>query len=311
MDGIHNSLIDDLKHEFRGGSMVNRLIIANLSVFLVLLIIKIFAIGLFPESGFFAELVLFLGVPSGFIDLAKKPWTLFTYMFVHLDFFHILWNMLILYWFGKIFIHFAGNERVLPVYVMGGLAGAVFALLAGNLFPGFATEGGFMIGASAGVTAILIAAATIRPNYTIHLFFLGEVRIKWVALFFFVTFLVGIGNLDNTGGHLAHIGGAAIGLLFGLQLNNGTDISEGFANFFDWIGEKLSPKPEPKPKPTIAFKNTVPPTPKRKKRVVVRKNDAIRQAKVDAILDKIKEVGGYDNLSPEEKEYLFRASKED
>ena len=310
MDGYNNSLIDDLKHEFRGGSMVNRIIIANLSVFLLLLIIKILVLGLFQRPEAFGELINLLGVPHGFVDLAKQPWTIFTYMFVHVDFFHILFNLLWFYWFGEIFIQIAGNERVLPVYFMGGLAGAVFYILVLNLLPGLAFSNGFMIGASAGVMAIVVATAAMRPNYELHLLFLGAVKIKWIALFFLVTDLISVSNLSNTGGHLAHIGGAAVGLLFGLQLNNGTDISEGFANFFNWIGEKISPKPKPKPRPTVVYKNTVPPTPKRK-RTVVGKKDAIRQAKVDAILDKIKEVGGYDNLSPEEKEYLFRASKED
>jgi len=242
--------------------------------------------------------------------LIKQPWCVLTHMFLHVGFWHILWNMLLLYWFGKIFIQIAGNERVLPLFVMGGIAGAIFYITFLYLLPGLAGMSSQMIGASAGVMAVIVATAAMRPNYALHLVFLGAVKLKWIALFMVVLDLVSISNMDNTGGSLAHLGGASIGLLFGLQFNNGTDISEGFANFFEWIGDKFKRKPEPKPQPTIVYKNTVPPTRKRK-RAVVQKNDAIRQAKVDAILDKIKEVGGYDNLSPEEKEYLFRASKED
>ncbi len=310
MDSYNNSLIDDLKLEFRSGSMINRIVIANLTVFFLLLIGKILTLGFAQQPDIYNDFVQLLSVPHNFKELAFRPWTIFTYMFIHEEFFHILFNMLWLYWFGKIFVQVAGNDRVLPVYVMGGLAGAIFYILILNLLPGLSFGGSYMLGASAGVTAIVIATATMRPNHTLHLIFLGAVKLKWIALVMILLDLVSVANLTNTGGHLAHLGGAAFGLLFALQLNNGTDISEGFANFFNWVSEKFNPKPVPKPRPTVAFKNTVPPRPKRK-RTVVRKNDDIRQTKIDAILDKIKEVGGYDNLSPEEKEYLFRASKED
>lgn len=310
MDGYNNSLIDDLKREFSNGSMVNRLVIANLTVFLFLLIGKIFMMGLFQSPNTYSEFMSLLAVPQGLTQLAYQPWSILTYMFVHDGFFPILWNLLLLYWFGRIFVQIAGNERVLPLYVMGGIAGAIFYITFLYVVPGLAGTAQPMIGATSAVMAIVVATAAMRPNYSLRLIFLGAVKLKWIALVMVIIDLFSVANMSYAGGSLAHLGGASIGLLFGLQLNNGTDISEGFANFFEWIGDKFKSKPEPKPQPTIVYKNTVPPTRKRK-RAVVQKNDVIRQAKVDAILDKIKEVGGYDNLSPEEKEYLFRASKED
>jgi len=312
MNYYNNSLIDDLKREFSDGSMINRLVIVNLAVFLSILIIKILFEGLLQRPDFFGEFMTWLGVPHSFGSLLLKPWTFLTYMFVHKDFFHILFNLLWLYWFGKIFTQIAGNQRVLPLYIMGGLIGALSYVIVFNLFTALGGGANYMIGASAGVTAIVIATACLRPNYTIHLVFLGAVKIKWIALAHIVLDLVSVANQSNTGGHIAHLGGAALGALFALQLENGNDITEWMNNLFGRLSGNQKTIPRKAPRPKVVYRKANISSQQRQAGASSpSEKDSIRQAKVDAILDRIKEVGGYDNLTTEEKEYLFRASKED
>lgn len=309
MSSYNNSLIDDLKREFSGGSMVNRLIITNLAVFLGIIITKILTAGLFQSPVLFDSILANLGVPYDLMRLLTRPWTLLTYMFVHTDFFHIIFNLLWLWWFGKIFLQFANNRNVLPLYILGGLSGAGFYIIMFFLFPNLAS-GPYMIGASAGVTAIVVATATMRPNYEILLVFLGAVKIKYIALAHILFDLFSVANQSNTGGHLAHLGGAALGFLFAKQLMNGNDIGAPLNRLFDRISGWVSPAPVEKPKPKVVYRRKVK-SPRQYQAGKKKEANMDRQARVDAILDRIKEVGGYDNLSAEEKEFLFKASRED
>ena len=310
------SILDDMKREFSYGNMVTRIVIVNVAVFVLLNIIYLF---LWLGSGgdtpdFYISLKRFFMMPADGWTLFTHPWALITHMFLHEGFFHILWNMLMLYWFGRIVGDFIGNQKILPLYLLGGLVGAVFFFVSANVFPQIVT-GQYALGASGAVMAIVVASGTIAPDYIMRLLFLGDVKLKYiVAVLIFLDFIA-IPAQQNTGGHLAHLGGAAMGFLFVKQLQSGTDlslwvnriinvISDFFNNLFNRKQERKGPK--------VAYKN-----PDLKKKFTARNRgnassdnnpSTDHQEKLDAILDKIKQ-SGYGSLDEEEKEFLFKASK--
>jgi len=296
---------EDLKYQFRQkGDIITQLIIINVGVFVLIYSIQLFFVLFSPKyiSAAQTTVLRWLAVPANVSELIFKPWTLITYMFLHLDFFHILFNMLWLYWLGRILSGLVSNNKILAIYVLGGLAGAFLYILAYNGLPGLRgmLHGGVLLGASAGVFAVVFAAATMSPNFTIFLFLLGPVRLKYIALFSILLDLISIANYSNTGGHIAHIGGALFGFFFIKQLQQGKDWSKGFNNILDGITSIFKPKSKP------ATRNKQPTTPDTS---VGTGRTQQKQAKIDAILDKIA-AAGYDNLTQEEKDFLFRASKD-
>ncbi len=301
------SIWEDLKRQFNYGNMITRIILVNV-VFFVLanianLLITIF--GGFEHNGIFYDKVVkyFAINQSLWFDLTH-PWVIFTHMFFHVDFWHILWNMLFLYWFGRIVGDFIGNHRILPIYLMGGLFGALFYLLSAN----FVGVGSMALGASAAVMAFVVASGVLSPNYTMNLILIGEVKLKYVVAILVFLDLIGIANLGNTGGHFAHLGGALFGWIYVVQLRNGNDWSEPvnkwlgiFSNYFSNIFKRKSKGPR------MVYKNTD--NQKAKGSSLSDKEKPSRhQDRLDAILEKIK-LNGYESLSEEEKEFLFNASK--
>lgn len=242
----------------------------------------------------------FFSVPSDPVQLLKQPWSAFTYMFLHFDFLHLLFNSLYLYWFGKLFLHFIDSRWMLRLYFMGGLAGAVLYIIAFNLIPGFFafSKSSILLGASAAVMAILFAVAAFKPNFTVQLLFIGEVKLKYVALVAFLIDIISIPTLNNTGGHLAHIGGALLGLYYGRHwaLKGVPNISkkEKKKAGFSWFQKKSNLTVTHKRSLTDLEYNTI---------------KVQRQKEVDRILEKIKH-SGYDSLSASEKKILFDASKD-
>ena len=230
----------------------------------------------------------YLLLPSYLPKLAIRFWTPLTYMFMHAGVFHILFNMLWLYWIGQIFEEYLGNKRTIGLYILGGLTGALFFIAAYNLFPFFSevVTGSTVVGASASVMAIIVATATLLPDYSLNLMLLGPVKLKWIAIFYVVLDFLSIAG-PNAGGEFAHLGGALFGFIYIKQLQRGND----------WIGAI-----------TGIFK------PKSKMKVVAKNSDRNspgkpRQDEIDRILDKISQTG-YDSLNKQEKEILFRASKD-
>jgi hypothetical protein len=210
-------------------------------------------------------------------------------MFIHDGIFHILFNMLWLYWLGQIFEEFLGTKRTVGLYLLGGLSGAVLFILSYNIFPAFTQSGvlpgSAVVGASAAVTAVIVGAATIAPNYTIMLFGVLSVKLKWIAIFYIVVDFLGIVG-PNAGGEITHLGGAIFGFVYVRQVQNGKDLIAFITNIF-----------KPRSKLKVASTNRD------------RSSSAApRQDEIDRILDKIS-TSGYDNLSKQEKETLFRASK--
>jgi len=283
---------NELKYKMlNSGSRVNLFIGINIIIFLVIAIIRL-GEWLFTGENAFAELItIYVAVPSNGPDLLSKFWTPFTYMFVHSprDIFHILFNMLWLFWIGRILEEFLNSKKLTFLYIAGGLAGAAFFILCYNLIPVFANRviGASAIGASGAVMAIIIATATLLPNYTIRLLLFGDVKLKWIALIYVVFDILQIQG-SNAGGHLAHLGGAIFGFFFIKSLQNGKDWSKPFENMF-----------KPKKKLKVVSKNyTANP---------VKSNYHPDQKTIDEILDKISQ-SGYERLTAREKEILFRAS---
>jgi membrane associated rhomboid family serine protease len=255
-----------------------------------------------------------LMVGAGWRHNLLHPWVFVTHMFLHEGFWHLLWNMMGLYWFGRIVGDLLGDRRVLPIYLLSGLAGGLVYFLMANVTPGLGF-GSFALGASAAFMGILAVAGVTAPNYLIGLPLLGDVRLKFIVIFFLILDLVGISQGFNSGGSFGHLGGAAMGFLIANQLQNGNDMTVPVNRIWDAITgffEKLfSPR---RPKPKMAYRN-----PDLRKQTVAKaarstgrrsssvSDDLSHQEQLDAILDKIK-MTGYDSLSAIEKEFLFNAS---
>jgi len=291
------SFQSDIRYWLRQGNTVNHLLFWNIAIFVVLGILRLIAYftGTSGLLGFILDQVVLHSSPGVFIT---KPWGLFTYMFAHLNIFHIFFNMLNLYWFGNLFRSFLGNKRVLPLYLLGGITGGLLYILTFNLLysPGPDTT---MLGASASVMCLLLACATLMPNYEIGLLLLGSVKLKWLALAIIILDLISIPS-GNLGGIIAHLGGAALGFVYIKILQNGTDLCQPLI----WLFDTLSGAAASKPRPKRAFK------PKKSPLKVVKKQpEENKQLKLDQLLDKINEKG-LGSLSPEEKAWLDKHSRD-
>lgn len=297
-------MFDEFKNAFqRYNNGHVQLIIINLAVFVVMGVIMVITIvgGL---SGVWSVIHEQFSLPARFTEFLTRPWTLLTYMFMHdlSGILHILFNMLIMYWFGKLFVEYLGSDKLIAVYLLGGIAGGVFYLLAYNTIPFFVTQSDAhrigMVGASASVNAIVVATATLLPNYTFFLLFIGPVRIKYIAAFFvFLSFLGSVGS--NAGGNIAHLGGALMGFLYMKQLQSGVNWGGWITVTLDWFRDLFKEKPKVK----VSY---------RKERTTPTRSapaeKGYTQEEIDRILDKISE-GGYESLTKDEKEKLFNASK--
>ncbi|RMG83448.1 MAG: rhomboid family intramembrane serine protease [Bacteroidetes bacterium] len=312
---MFKSIWEDLRDQFRMGNMVTRLVILNVVVFVVVNIVKLLLLlfnGWDSSSTAFSDFLHFFSLSSSAWTILTHPWTIVTHMFLHEGLFHVLFNMLFLYWFGRIVGDFIGDRKILPLYLVGGLIGGAAYFASFNLL-GYSNAGvGYALGASAGVMAIVVAAGAIAPDYIMRLLFLGNVKLKYIAGGLLVLDLVGIGNNYNTGGHFAHLGGAFFGWFFIEQLKKGNDLSIPVNRFldkiFDFFSETFSGAFRRGPR--VIYRN---PNAKKKAakggRAPRSGNDSgpDYQERLDRILDKIKQ-SGYESLTAEEKEFLFNAS---
>jgi membrane associated rhomboid family serine protease len=294
------SVIDEIKESFRKGTTLHKLIYLNLGLFLAVQIVRII---LFLANAYdsFPGFLNYLAVPANLDVLARRPWTLITYMFLHVDFIHILFNLLWLYWFGTVFLQELGLKKLLSTYLLGGLAGGILYVIAYNLFPVFEAVRGqsIALGASASVMAVVVAAATYQPDRRMHLILIGPVKIVYIALVMFIlTSMVDFSV--NTGGKIAHIGGALTGFLFAYYYRRGKDLTKGFDRMMDTIATWFKPKERLK----VTYKRTA-----QQKRpaddLEYNRQKAEEQKEIDRILDKISKAG-YDSLTSREKEMLFK-----
>lgn len=293
-----SNLIDQLKYAYRTGTMVTRLLFVNIGVFIVLKLIHI--VGFFYQTNFLKIVLPWISGNSDWNIMLHRPWTIITYMFVHEGVLHILFNMLVFYFAGRIFENLLNGRRLLAVYFLGGIAGFIFYFAAFNLFPVFSGSQSIIFGASASIIAVLVAIATYMPNIETRLMLIGNVKLKYIAIFFVALDVLFIDG-GNTGGRLAHLGGALFGFLYSVNLKKGNDWSKGFYVVTDFFRDLIKPRPKMK----VASSSSNFKAPNKKKDA---KEEKIHANKIDSILDKISH-SGYDSLTKAEKEYLFNASK--
>ncbi len=303
---MQNSIWDEIKYIFQQtNNTVLQLILVNVGVYLFINILYLILFLFDSSPVLYKSIIGWLSLPADPVQILLQPWSIITYMFLHESLFHILFNMLVFYWFGLILQRFMSAKKILPVYVYGGIAGAAAYVLAYNIFPAFHDVLGeaILLGASAGVLAVLIAATTLVPNYKIYLLLFGAVRLKYVALFVVLIDLVSIPR-GNAGGHIAHLGGALFGFIFIKQLQQGRDWAVPFNNVFNKLKSFFRLR---RSHIKVEYKNTGKRyTPPRHHAT----EEAEKQKKVDAILDKIAQ-SGYDSLTEKEKEFLFKASRDE
>ncbi|MBC7390894.1 MAG: rhomboid family intramembrane serine protease [Opitutaceae bacterium] len=290
-----SSFIDDIKNAFRKkDNSLNQIIFLNVIVFLFLLVFNVI-LTLSRNRGIYLEILSWLELPANLSVFVTRPWTIFTYFILHEDPFHILFNLMVMYWFGQIIGDLIGSKRITSLYILGGFLGGILYILAYNTIPYFSAHvsNSVLLGASAGVYAIVTAAATLVPDYTMNLLFFGSVRIKYIALFYLII-SVAQTTSTNAGGNIAHLGGAFIGFIFIRQLKKGTDIGKPINATFSFLESVFKKDKQLK----VTFKNPV------KTKVT----GTPSQEDIDKILDKISQTG-YESLTKDEKQKLFHASQ--
>jgi membrane associated rhomboid family serine protease len=297
-----HSLSERLNRFVRDKSVLTRIILVNIVVWGVINFIRVIAF-LYQSSSYPAEdiwmstIQSWLAVPANINVLLSRPWTLLSYMFLHISLWHIFFNMLWLYWFGKIFLEFMNGKKLLSIYIIGGIAGGLAFIAAYNIFPAFGEviNRSIALGASASVLAIVVATAVMVPEYTISLLFIGNIKIKYIAL---VTIVIDVFMIrsDNPGGHFTHLGGALAGLSY-ILINKSSLLASfpSFPGIFSWRFKK-------KTKFRKVHVSNRPLTDEEYNKIKVD-----NQKRIDAILDKIAK-SGYKSLSNEEKEFLFKYS---
>lgn len=288
-----------LIYKFKSANLVVQLIVINAIVFLGVRLIS-FVIQTKP-----GVLTKWFVLPDAFSELIIQPWAFFTYSFLHFDFFHLLFNMLWLHWFGQIVINLFTPKRFLTLYLLGGLFGGLLFVFAYNLFPVFANSAGYLIGASGAVMAMMVFMATYAPNTEIRLFRF-KIKLWHIAAFFVVLDLVRLPTSGNAGGLLAHLGGSIFGYTYARQLFKGNDIGIWFEKIMDAIANLFKTRKAKPFKKVHRTKATL----SGLKRSKEKDTKSDHQKKVDTILDKIGK-SGYESLTKSEKDYLFKSGKND
>ena len=303
--------IDNLRSRYAAATVPVRFVMVNVAVFVIVrvlaLVCLLFAVDAMPA-------IELLEMPSNPVKFLHQPWSVISYMFLHYDVMHILFNMLWLYWFGAMFHQIFGTRRFVGLYFLGGIGGALLYMLAYNVLPLFSSTEGLLLGASASVLAIVAATAVRQPDYKVGLLFFGQISLKWIAIVTIFIDVISIGS-SNAGGHIAHLGGALTGAAFALADRRGTDITAWFNRAIDWIVNLTRRRPRVK---VGNFHNSpftrTKQQPRTDKHQYERDNGRrnsmtpAEEAEMDEILKKIK-LSGYASLTAEEKRRLFEVSK--
>lgn len=296
------SIADDLKFQFKRGGILTRLIFINLGVFVVIKVLYALFF-LFGYHSLIDKLIVQLSVPASLSSLIMRPWTLVSYMFLHEGFFHILFNILWLYWFGQLFLSYFSARQLTAVYLLGGFSGAALYIVAYNVFPVFADSlpVSVALGASASISAIVMAVCFYAPETEIFLMFLGRVKLKYLALVFILFDIIQIAS-DNAGGHIAHLGGVLFGVFFARSMRQGRDLTIGFNRLLDGLVTVFKPSRRLK----VKYRNTS--HVRRESDLDYNARKAAEQTEIDKILDKIA-ASGYESLSKKEKDMLFKVGR--
>lgn len=285
------NILEDLKLQYKMGGIVQRLIFWNVGLFILSLI---FFYSFKTRDFSYPDWLALYSSSSHFVT---KPWTLFTYMFLHGSFLHLLFNMLVLHFSGRLFLTYFTGRQLLGLYLLGGVF-AGFVFLISYYFLGMYSV---LVGASGAIMAVLIATATYAPYMLLRIPLIGTVKLWQVTFVIVLLDLIQL-PLNNTGGHLAHLGGALFGFIYVKLLQNGTDLSKGISKLQDGIEGLFSPKKK------TPFKKVHKNTYQKTTFTKTTQEKDINQKKIDDILDKISK-SGYDSLSKEEKEFLFKVGK--
>lgn len=296
-----SNIITDLRQRFRQGSISLQLIYINIGIYLLVTLVAVF-LKLFGVQGGLP--VHWLEMPADVATLLVQPWSVLTYMFLHADIFHLLFNMLWLYWFGQLFLYNYTSKHLRGLYLLGGIVGGLLYLIAYNAFPYFrdVVENSWLLGASASVLAIVVASAFSMPEYRLSLLLFGQVRLKYVALIVVLTDLLFITS-GNAGGHIAHLGGALAGWWFARGIRDGKYDATAWINVaLDTVAGWFHRSPKPK-KPRMKVH-----VGKHAKDYDYNARKKAQDDEIDRILDKVRQ-SGYDGLTAEEKRKLFDASQ--
>lgn len=288
----------DLKNNFTGRDIVGQLIIINCVAFVFVELVRIFLV-LFNVP--YNPIASYLSLPASFKDFIYQPWSILTYMFMHGGILHILFNMLWLYWFGKLFLNFYSSKHLRGLYLLGGICGGLLYMISYNVFPYFENSLDFakLVGASASVLAIVVATAVREPEFPVQFMFIGTVRLKYVALFMVVLDLLFMTS-SNAGGHIAHLGGAAAGAWFALGLAKGNDATKWINMVIDFFSNGFKPRKR-KPKMKVHYGE-------RQQQYEYNARKKANEDEINRILEKLKK-SGYGSLSDDEKKKLFDASR--
>jgi len=285
------SYLNDLKYKYSGFSIAEKIIFLNIILFVLPYFINtlLFLFNLNSKS----YIELFLLSPE-LNDLIIRPWTIITYSFVHDGFFHLFWNMLLLYYISRMILNLFSPSTFINVYFLGVIVGGILFLFSYSFFPVFKGDISSMGGSSAGVMAAIIFMCTYSPDNEIRLFFFN-LRLKYIGILFFVFDIIQI-PYGNSGGHIAHVGGAILGFFYARNLINGRDIGSSFEYLWKFFFRKR------KNKEGKAFLQDNP-------KIYKKSDKSEKQKRVDAILDKISK-SGYESLSDKEKNFLSRYGEE-
>ncbi len=300
---MRTSLWADFKrYVLYSGNTLNHLVAINIAIYLLFVILYVILSLFSVTSAPFEALYHWLSFPVQPFSFITRPWTIITYQFIHEapSPWHLVFNMIMLLFSGRIFREYLGDKKLLAVYILGGMAGAILFMAGYQILPAFALyrASSTLYGASASIVAILTAITTLLPEYTVFLVIIGPVRLIYIWLVFMLLYIIGLAG-GNAGGNFAHLGGAAMGFIYIKVLKNGTDIGAWITKIQDWTRNLFKKKSHLK----VKYYSEAP-SPKR-----TPKSNRVSQEEVDIILDKIAQ-SGYDSLSQPEKETLLRASKE-
>ncbi|MGQ9847326.1 MAG: rhomboid family intramembrane serine protease, partial [Bacteroidales bacterium] len=278
-------------NKFKYGNYLTKILYINIAVFLLVSFSRLFVFLFHFKDQSVYYILNYLMLPANVQLLKTMPWTIFTYMFTHEEILHIVFNMLWFYWFGKIFIDYLSSKKLLYTYIIGGIFGALFYILAFNIFPAFQeiVHTSKALGASASVIAVVVTISFYVPEYRLNLLFIGQVKLKHIAIFTIIIDFLSIAS-ENSGGHIAHLGGAFYGFCYGFLLRQPKIKLQRFKiPFFK------------KPKKNSYYKNV-----RNMSDEEYNYQKAQLQKEIDRILDKIAKYG-YDSLTKKEKETLFKA----
>ncbi|CAM1366050.1 rhomboid family intramembrane serine protease [Tenacibaculum xiamenense] len=286
-------ILENIKHRFKYAGIVEKLIYINLALFLMVFIVNTFGFLLQTKSNF---LIDWLSLPASFDDFLYKPWTLVTYGFLHAGFLHILFNLVALFFIGNLFKQYFTSKQLLDFYIYGTIFGGIIFMISYNFFPALQndTDRSILLGASAGISAIFIGIATYMPNYHIKIPLIGFVKLWILAAIWIAIDSIQI-PVSNAGGRLAHLGGALFGFMYVSYASN-KEIT-----IFNSLTEMFKKKEKKAPLKTVYNSG-------KKNTYTKKSNKSTTQQEVDAILDKISK-SGYETLSKEEKDFLFKQGK--